>query len=324
MTVSTPLKTHGGKAYMSKDIVKLFPPRCRNPNNPDPADKGYIHYVETHFGGGSVLLENDPEGISEVVNDTNELLTNFWDALRIPERFSSLRRDLQTVPFSRIEFDRAMEILAEHEKESLLHRSDGCCSRDMLTVAFFVACRQSMAGRTKDFAPITRKRTRRGMNEQASAWMSAIGGLEEVSKRMRRVLVENMDAIDLIPREDNERTLFYLDPPYWPKSRVAKKVYRHEMTCFQHALLLVRLGGSAVAKAIKGLDEYGPKEDDWPAWTENAKPIRGRFVLSGYDNPVYAAAMKAAGWRKVCFSLPNNAAGGDVKRRMIESVWLNY
>jgi hypothetical protein len=29
-------------------------------------------------------------------------------------------------------------------------------------------------------------------------------------------------------------------------------------------------------------------------------------------------------WTRHDFDLPNNAAGGDKKRRMVESVWTNY
>jgi hypothetical protein len=44
-------------------------------------------------------------------------------------------------------------------------------------VNFFVRCRQSMAGRMRDFATLSRTRVRRGMNEQAAAWLSAVEGL---------------------------------------------------------------------------------------------------------------------------------------------------
>ena len=48
----------------------------------------HLHYVEPFFGGGAVLLARDPEddglwlfphkGVSEVVNDINGQLINFW------------------------------------------------------------------------------------------------------------------------------------------------------------------------------------------------------------------------------------------------------
>jgi len=52
--------------------------------------------------------------------------------------------------------------------------------------------------------------------------------------------------------------------------------------------------------------------------------IKGRFVLSGYRSELYDIFAHQNGWRRVDFDLPNNAAGGKSKRRMIESVWMNY
>jgi DNA adenine methylase len=41
----------------------------------------------------------------------------------------------------------------------------------------------------KAFAPLSKTRTRRGMNEQASAWLGAIEGLPAVHQLVRRVAV---------------------------------------------------------------------------------------------------------------------------------------
>ena len=87
-------------------------------------------------------------------------------------------------------------------------------------VAFFVRCRQSRAGGFKDFATLSRNRTRRMQNEQASAWWNCVEGLPAVSARLRRVVILNEPAIDVIRREDGERTLYYLDPPYLHETRV--------------------------------------------------------------------------------------------------------
>ncbi len=76
--VTPPLKWHGGKHYLASRIVGLMP--------------RHLHYVEPFFGGGAVLLARDPndpslwlpphKGVSEVVNDINGRLVNFWRVLR--------------------------------------------------------------------------------------------------------------------------------------------------------------------------------------------------------------------------------------------------
>ncbi len=162
-------------------------------------------------------------------------------------------------------------------------------------VAFFVTCRQSMAGRQEHFAPLTRNRLRRGMNEQASAWISAVDGLAEVHSRLRRVVVLNRDALDVIRSQDGPQTLFYLDPPYLQQTRSAPEVYAHELTAEGHLQLL-----------------------------KTIRKVQGRFLLSGYPNKLYAAAEQKFGWRRVELELPNIAAGGASKRRIIECIWMNF
>lgn len=45
-------------------------------------------------------------------------------------------------------------------------------------------------------------------------------------------------------------------------------------------------------------------------------------MLSGYRSAIYDDLLSA--WARHDFDLPNNAAGGDSKRRMVECVWCNY
>jgi DNA adenine methylase len=62
-------------------------------------------------------------------------------------------------------------------------------------VRFFVLCRQSLAGRMDTFAPLSKNRTRRRMNEQASAWLTAVEGLPAVHARLKRVAILNRPAL---------------------------------------------------------------------------------------------------------------------------------
>lgn len=267
--ISPPLKWHGGKHYLAARIVGLMPP--------------HLHYVEPFAGGLSVLLVKSPEGVSEVVNDMDRSLSNFWDVLRSDVLFPEFIRLAQATPFSEDVFDTAF-MRRDHRGGDLVHWA----------FWFFVLCRQSLAGRMKAFAPLSRTRTRGGMNEQASAWLSAVEGLPTVHARMKRVVVLNRDALDVIRQQDGPDTLFYCDPPYLHETRATTADYVHEMTKAQHADLLATLGG-----------------------------IRGKFLLSGYRSAVYDHDADTYGWRRHDFDLPNNAAGGESKRRMVECVWVN-
>jgi DNA adenine methylase len=243
----------------------------------------HLHYVEPFAGGLSVLLAKSPEGISEVVNDLNGELTNFWNVLKDADEFSRFLRMVQATPFSEVEWESARADLAN---ASSLERA----------VAFFILCRQSHSGRMQHFAALTRNRTRRNMNEQASAWITTVEGLPAVHERLRRVVILNRTAIEIIKDQGGPKTLFYLDPPYVHETRVSTTEYgKHEMTLEDH---------------IRLLDEVSRSE--------------GKFMISMYRHKIYDEFAKRHDWHRVDFDLPNHSAGGAVKRRMTECIWMNF
>jgi DNA adenine methylase len=286
--VPPPLKCDGGKNGNNGDVARwiigLMPPRVKRPNKPAADDPGWCHYCEAFFGGGAVLLALDPEGISEVVNDRNGDLTAFWRVLQGADTFERFRRVVEAVPFSEAEWQAARASLRNCPTPDPVQRA----------VWFFIFCRQSLSGRMKGFASITRNRTRRGMNEQASAWINAVEGLPAVHARLRRVFIRNRPALEVIRAEDGPRTLFYLDPPYLHETRTAKKVYgAFEMTKADHRELLDVL-----------------------------RQCRGKVMLSGYPSRLYDEPL--AGWTRHTFDVPNHAAGGKTKGRETEALWCNF
>lgn len=267
-TIVQPLKWHGGKHYLAPKIVALMPL--------------HTHYVEPYAGGLSVMLAKEPEGVSEVANDINHELANFWDVLRSESSFELFRRICEATPFSEEAYRKA-------------HDDRTGSPPAWRAWAFFVRCRQSLAGRMDCFAPLSKTRTRRGMNEQASAWINAVDGLPAVHARLRRVAILNRDALEVIRQQDGPSTLFYCDPPYLHETRTSKDVYAHEMGREQHENLLSVLSG-----------------------------IQGKFVLSGYRSGLYDMIASQSGWNRHDFELPNNASGGESKRRMVECAWCNF
>lgn len=281
-----PIKWHGGKAYLAKEIVALMPPRCKTPNKPADDDKGWLHYVEPYFGGGAVLLANDPEGISEVVNDLNRELAFFWHTLANIKLFPDFLRRVEATQFSEELWDKSTT-----NPVNCLARLPADSAAD-----FFVRCRQSLAGRMDSFTGITKTRTRRGMNNEVSAWLTAIDGLPAVHARLKRVLILNRDALDVIRSQDGPQTLFYLDPPYLHETRNTTKEYgEFEMTEQQHIELLSELVAT-----------------------------EGKWMLSGYQSKLYESFFKDFPHKRHDFEIDNKAAGGKTKRRMVESVWCNW
>lgn len=267
--LSPPLKWHGGKHYLAQKIIALMPP--------------HRHYVEPFAGGLSVLLAKDPFGVSEVVNDLDGRLTNFWRILQRKTTFEKFQRIVEAIPFSETEWREARCWTAELGPDREVHEA----------VAFFVECRMSLAGRMETFAPLSRRRTRRGMNEQASAWLNAVKGLRAVHRRLRRVAILNRPALELIRGQDGPNTLFYLDPPYLPSTRSAPDVYEHEMSEADHRELLTAI-----------------------------QDVQGLVMISGYPSPLYDSLL--AGWERHAFDLPNHASGTKNKKREQEILWCNF
>jgi len=279
--LTAPLKWWGGKTYLAPKIIELMP--------------RHLHYVEPYFGGGAVLLAKDPldeskfwgnqcyeQGISEVINDVNLELTNFWRVLQGEKTFALFRRTVEATPFSQVEWK---------EAEAKLHPVK---SPDVqAAAAFFVRCRLSRAGEFKEFATLSRNRTRRRQSEQASAWWNCIEGLPAVHARLRRIVIFNENALNVIRTQDGKKTLFYLDPPYVPRSRATNGNYAHEMT-----------------------------EADHKAMLKTIRQCRGRVMLSGYPNPLYDRELHD--WNRHETVIDNKAAGGRTKRKMTEVLWMNY
>lgn len=265
--LTQPLKWHGGKHYLAKALIDLMPP--------------HVHYVEPYFGGGSVLLEKDPVGVSEVVNDRNRELINFWKVLQSPDLFSQFIRAIEATPFSQQEWRDA----------EVVHSSGIPDPRR--AVAFFVRCRQSRAGKFKSFATLSKNRTRRAMNEQASAWMTAVDGLPAVAQRLKRVVILNDDALKVVGREDSKNTLFYLDPPYLHDTRVTTSDYEHEMTIEEHRQLL-----------------------------ETIRHVQGKAMLSGYPSGLYDDLL--ADWKRVSITIDNKASSASKKPVKTECIWMNF
>lgn len=288
--LTQPLKWHGGKYYLRKWIVGLMPP--------------HLHYVEPFFGGGGILLARDPnrdwmatgtkklpsalKGSSEVVNDLHGELINFWRVLQVPADFQIFQQRMQTTPFSQAEFERAFEL----SRTADFNRSATAVER---AIQFFILARQSRQGLMRDFATLSRNRTRSRINEQASAWLNVVEGLPDVHQRLQSVVILNQRATDVIRKQDGPNTLFYCDPPYLHETRSTTGEYAHEMSEAEHVELL-----------------------------ETLSAIQGKFMLSGYPSRLYTKWEQDHNWTRHEVEIDNKAAGGKFKDKKTECLWCNY
>lgn len=249
------------------------------------------HYVVPYAGGLATIWKKDPV-CSEVINDIDLSLTNFWNTLRCPDSFNELVRLCEATPLSEVVWREAKDAVSRFEQVVRQPNDPPCVEAAW---AFLVEVRQSRQGLRESFATLSRSRTRRDMNEQASSWLSAVEGLPEAHQRLKRVVVVRGDALRLIRSQDGVKTLFYLDPPYLPATRTAPKAYRHEMTEDEHADMLVTLS-----------------------------QISGKFLLSGYNNELYDLFSREYGWFRTDTEIVNHSSGSSTKKKKTESLWMNF
>ena len=274
------IKYFGGKSYLAKDIVRLFPPHAE-----------YHNFCELFSGGASVLFAHSTNNCAEFLNDLNGDLENFWRVLREPELYEGFLRTVQATPFS--------ERLFQSELDTVLPYNAHPIRR---AVRFFILNRMSRSADFKTFATLTRNRIRRGMSEQASAWLSAIDGLAEVHDRLKGVVLLNKPALEVIDLLDDSKSLFYADPPYFGNERAGNGNYERvpggegcEMDIAAHIALLDKLAC-----------------------------LKGKFVLSGYHSNMYDDYAAEYNWHLTEIASPLHSSGDDTKRIQTECLWRNY
>jgi len=255
----------GGKWRLSRYLLRMIPP--------------HRTYVEV-FGGGATLLLRKPLSFVEVYNDIDGNLVNLFRVVKDEEKFKRFCELVYWTLYSREEFNYAKEML-KNEDLSDVERA----------YYFFVYTQQGFGSGSGAWAyqVSTPKRTK--------GWDNIKSFLLKVHQRFSRVVIENDDFHNVIPRYDTPETFFYLDPPYYPGTR-ASKLYKFEMT-----------------------------ERDYEDLFNLLLNIKGKVLLSGYYHPAFEVLEKA-GWQRMgirhMISLPNTNQTGGKRSHKIESVWFNY
>ena len=259
------LRWFGGKWLLAPHIVELLPP--------------HEAYVEPFGGAGSVLFHKAPVEI-EVWNDIDDRAVNFFQVLRGPES-ARLIELVELTPYARTEYFSAREPAPADDPIEAARRlavlagmsfGGGGAARNWGTGFRF----ERIQAKGSTFSP-------------ARIWAKYPDALRRAVERLRGVVIEHGCGVRLIERLDAPGVVFYVDPPYLKRTRLAshKCQYRHEFGALEHERLL-----QVLARA------------------------QGAVLLSGYDDPLYRERLP--GWRSV--SLTASDASGKSRR---ETVWLS-
>lgn len=218
MQVERPiLRYHGGKWMLAEWIISHMPP--------------HRTYCEPFGGGGSVLLRK-PRSYAEVYNDRWSTVVNVFRVLRNRDKAARLAQDLELTPFSRDEF-----FASYHED------ADDDVERARKTIFRSLAGFGS-AATNGDYITGFRANSNRSGTTPAQDWRNYPDHVPAFVDRLRGVVIENRDALEVIAQHDTTATLFYVDPPYPHETRNMRRgnaAYAVEMTTEDHERLAAGL-----------------------------------------------------------------------------------
>ncbi|WP_240635977.1 DNA adenine methylase [Caldimonas tepidiphila] len=266
-TITRPaLRYHGGKFRLAGWISGFFPE--------------HRIYVEPYGGGASVLLRKE-RSYSEVYNDLDDEVVNLFSVLRNPAAAEQLSRAIYLTPFSRVEFlgsYQPTEDAVEKARRTLVRSFMGFGTTTL---------RHNRTG-------FRAKALRQGQPAQID-WTNYPAHIAAFTERMRGVVVEHRDAIEVIQQQDSRETLFYVDPPYPHSTRSSIQVSSHNDTAYRHEMT----------------------DDDHRALAATLRSCSGMVVLSGYACDLYDLEL-FLDWER--FERRAMADGGQQRT---EVVWLN-
>lgn len=248
------LRYHGGKWLLADWIISHFPKhRC---------------YVEPFGGAASVLMKKE-RSYAEVYNDLDGELVNLFRVIR--DRGNDLKNAIHFTPFSRSEFLESYE------------RSDDALEQARRTVVrSFMGFGSNSHNKKTGF----RSNSNRSGTTPSHDWRNLPDAYPWMIDRLRGVVIENRDAMQVMATHDSPETLHYVDPPYVFATRDRGSDYRHELSDNDHVEL---------ARFLNSL--------------------KGMVIVSGYDCPLYKEVFQD--WRQV-----QRKSLADGARSRVEVLWM--
>lgn len=268
-----PLRYFGGKFRLAPWILSHVPDH-----------RGWVE----PFGGGASVLLRKPRAHSELYNDLESEVVNFFEVMRNePER---LIADLELTPFAREEFEASY---------SQMNSADPYTRARAFIVRNQMGFGSSTAARTRK----TGFRHNSINNNHASAtdWRNLPHALTAVAGRLRGVVIENRDYREIVPKWDYEQTVIYCDPPYTLSERTSGEKYVHEFSDADYEEMGRILHDLKKAGAmVSGYDceLYREMFKDWRCYTKDARCDHGaERVECLWISPLVPSPQMEMEWR---------------------------
>lgn len=260
MKTPKPISYYGGKQRIASKIIEHIPP--------------HTVYVEPFCGGCAVLFKKGLPPVKssdyyrEVINDKNDDLINMF---RVLQRNQEFKHRLEFTLYSSSELKRAKDII-KNKPENELERAWG----------YFVGLHLSFSNDLRGF-----KRSTSSENHTITIDRK-IKTIQQTINRLKKICIENTDALKIIEYWDSPQTCFYCDPPY------------------------------------PGTDQgnySGYTIEDYEALINALKTCKGSIVLSCYNQGI-----EPKKWKRIDINAVMSAANGkkrkQSKTKRIESLWI--
>lgn len=264
------LRYHGGKWKLAPWVIAHFP--------------AHRIYVEGFGGGGSILMRKS-RSYAEVYNDRSSRIVSIFRVLRDPVKAAELRRRIDLTPFARDEFA-AID-------ESSFQATDDEIERARMLIF------RSFSGFGSNAHALRRKTGFRGNSDRtgttpAGDWRNYSDVIPAFVERLRGVVIENRDALDVMRQHDTPETLHYADPPYVHSSRSMANPYD------------LKYGGY----------EFEMSDEEHAEMARSLRGLVGMVIVSGYRCGLYDEIFD--GWSRI-----ETIALADGARMRTECLWLN-
>ena len=232
-------------------------------------------FVEAFGGSGAVIINREPSDV-DVYNDLFEPVVNLMRSVK--EDAERLAELIHLTPYSRREYELALTATNDQTESA----------RRFLASSMQRHSAAQHTTRRSDWA--------RGKNKtlRATTFMKKPLDILNTHARLQGVVIEEMDALEVIMKYDSPDTLFYLDPPYVASTRA-----------FGH------------------YGDYEYYDDDHENMARVANALSGKFAISGYNSDMYNELFpKDKGWVRYDNKTKKTAyAKGHVR---MECLWCNY
>jgi DNA adenine methylase len=237
-------------------------------------------WVEAFCGSAALTLRKSPAPI-EVINDIDNEIVNLFEQLR--NNHEALCDSIELTPYAEQELNNARVHL---EQLSNIERARRFLVQSMMAI-------NGLFGEAKGGFSYSDSYSRNGHDARVNRWNNLPERLRLVVARLKKVRIENKDALKLLKKyKYRPATLIYLDPPY-------------------------------LGDRTNGYNKDANDENFHRELLKISDEANCMIFISGYENAIYNSILTAdKGWDKKTIETSTKDSKGQSHNRT-EVIWMN-